>query len=314
MRLTRFGFYGFVFYVVMFGAFFASPYSNLFFLLLAFLTLLFGGGTVAAFRNLRGVEASIEELAPVPTDAAEPLVVRVRAPRPARFQLVARLRLGGGHELTGHLDLLDGEGQLGVDVAGLPRGCYSIEAAWLESMHPFGLIRRRRELAASGELAVYPSPRSLLEGRSAAEALDDLLGGDHAAGEAQPSGLRDHRDGDGLRRVHWRASARRGRLVVQEWEGAGGNGLEVVLDRRCEPDELEQALASISAMVQLARTNKETLRLHSQDVSATFGEGQRPFAEALRFLAGAQALPASAPPPPAVSPSVARLPRALSHV
>ena len=32
-----------------------------------------------------------------------------------------------------------------------------------------------------------------------------------------------------MRRIHWKASARRDRLVVTEWEGGGGTGAEVVL-------------------------------------------------------------------------------------
>ena len=69
MRLTRFGFQGVAFYLVMFGAFFATPYSNLFFLLLGFLTLLGAFSVVAAYRNLGGVTGAVPELRPVPSGA-----------------------------------------------------------------------------------------------------------------------------------------------------------------------------------------------------------------------------------------------------
>ena len=55
VRLTRLGWKGLIFYAVIQLAFFASAYSNLFFLLVAFLTLL---GLLRVYwtaRNLRGV-------------------------------------------------------------------------------------------------------------------------------------------------------------------------------------------------------------------------------------------------------------------
>ena len=55
MRPTRFGIKSVVFYLVMLGAFFAAPYSNLFFLLLAFLTLAgaFGAAEETTERRLQ---------------------------------------------------------------------------------------------------------------------------------------------------------------------------------------------------------------------------------------------------------------------
>jgi uncharacterized protein (DUF58 family) len=238
----------------------------------------------------------------------------VHAPRPARFQVAVRVQLEGSRALEGHAALVEGEATVMLRAPALPRGRYAVLRAFVASTHPFGLVRLRRALAAPPELLVYPAPGALVEGRSAADALDELLGrGTPGQGDLQPCGLRDHREGEGVRGVHWRASARRGRLVVQEWEGGSGEGLEVVLDRRASEEALERALSTLSAMVHLARTNKETLRIHSQGLSATFGEDQRPWGDALRFLACAEALPPSGPPPPATSPGVARLPRAVEH-
>ena len=131
-------------------------------------------------------------------------------------------------------------------------------------------------------------------------------------GDLQPSGLRDHREGDSLRSVHWRASARRGKLVVLEWEGGGGEGLEVVLDRRCSSEILEEALSDLSALVLYAREAKEVLAIRSQDLNVTFGEGHEPFDRALYFMAEAQPIAADGQAPPSTSPTVLRLPRRAS--
>lgn len=314
MRLTQFGFHGVIFYVVMSGAFFASPYSNLFFLLLAFLTLQWFVCIVGTRRNLAGVSAVFEDVAPVPSGREVEVAAALKSPRRARFQVAVQVELEGGGCLEGQVDLLETRAPVKLTAPGLARGKYSVRRTLLVSAHPFGLLRFRRTVEGPDSLIVYPAPKSLMEGRSAAEALDELLGRENRGpGDLQPASLRDHRDGDGVRSIHWRASARRGRLVVQEWEGASGQGLEVSLDRRCDAADLEDALATISAMVHLARTNKETLTLHSQDVSATYGTGHRPWAEVLTFLASAQVLSSDQAAPPTTSPSVARLPRVLSH-
>lgn len=320
MRPTRFGVHGGLFYIALVAAFYCSQYSNLFFLMLGFLTLVGIGGVLAARRNLRGVTATSPELAPVPTGIAVHSSLEVHAPRPVRFDVRVRISLSRGTDrtelgaLVGRVDCLDGRATLSLQCPPLARGRYSVQRTLIESIHPFGLVRVTREFTGPRELLVYPRPLERFAGRTLLEVQRELLGHDDPrAGDLQPTSLRDHTERDGARGIHWRASARRGRLVVQEWEGGSGAGLELLLDRRCDPDALEEALSTISSVVHLARTSKETLRLHSQGLSASFGDGQRTWGDALRFLACAEALPPSGPAPPVVSPSVTRLPRTPEH-
>jgi hypothetical protein len=91
VRITWLGFQGGLFYCALVAAFFASPYANLFFLLLGFLTLVGLSGVFAARRNLRGVTAVSPELAPVPTGEVVEATLDARAPRPARFGIRAGL-------------------------------------------------------------------------------------------------------------------------------------------------------------------------------------------------------------------------------
>ena len=134
-----------------------------------------------------------------------------------------------------------------------------------------------------------------------------------AEGMLQPSSLREFRAGDSLRRVHWRAMARRNRPVVTEWEGGQGEGFEFVLDRRAAEDEFEHALRFLATVAQHARELKEPFTLHSQGLSATFGgsQGQRPWDALWRFLAAAGALAADAGPPPPAGPHVPRVPQSI---
>ncbi|MCP3916190.1 MAG: DUF58 domain-containing protein [bacterium] len=312
MRLTRFGFKGVLFYATLVTAFFASPYSNLFFLLLGFLTLQWMLCVLWTRANMRGVRASIPDIEPMPAGAGGVVHARVETTG-TRFQVQVELQTDAGAQ-AGQAEVVRGEASVAIRIPPLPRGLHSLASARVTSSYPLGLLAVHRPVSAPPELVVYPTPIELASARSSSEALADVIGDSATgAGDLQPSGLRDHHEGDEVRAIHWRATARRGSLVVKEFEGGGGDGLELVLDRRCGAEELEEALSIVTAIVQLARSNKEVLVLHSQDLSATFGAGHRPWNEVLHFLAGADALPQTGPAPPPVSPSVTRLPLAAAH-
>lgn len=185
-----------------------------------------------------------------------------------------------------------------------------MRAARIVSTWPLGLWMARRAVPAPAEVVVYPAPLALATSRGGSGGvgeLYDMLGA--AQGFLQPSELREYRPGDELRLVHWKASARRGTLVIKEWEGGTGSGHEVVIDRRAKGEELEEGLSAVSALARAAKEQKEVLTVHSQGLSATFGGAHRPWRELLRFLAVAEPLPLDGPPPPPVSPAVLRLPR-----
>ncbi|MCA8957635.1 MAG: DUF58 domain-containing protein, partial [Planctomycetes bacterium] len=159
-------------------------------------------------------------------------------------------------------------------------------------------------------LVVHPAPADLAEyrSRSGGGALGGLVS--DAGGELGPSGLREYRTGDPLRDVHWKATARRGNLVVREHEATSGPGIEVQLDLRDAGPRLEAALELLVALAFECQQSHELLSVYSQDLRATFGDGHRAFAELLEYLAAVTPLGRESGPPPAVSPSVLRLPLA----
>ena len=114
----------------------------------------------------------------------------------------------------------------------LPRGRYVFQNVRLELGDAFGLQRATRELPAPGALLVYPRLVELRHLFSDAGALA------HAGQRLllrRPTGfdlhsVRDYEDGDSLRRVHWRSTARRGHLMVKELEDAPRDEIAVLLD------------------------------------------------------------------------------------
>ena len=139
---------------------------------------------------------------------------------------------------------------------------------------------------------------------------------DCPAGEGSPTGLRGYRPGDPLRLIHWKASARKMDFVVKEMDGDAQDSVEVVFDRRCNPEAFERSLSTLSALALLTSRNDIPLTIHSQGLCSTYGTVHRPLRDCLVWLAKVQRLESGSAPPPPTSPSVLRLPthRALQEV
>jgi uncharacterized protein (DUF58 family) len=114
----------------------------------------------------------------------------------------------------------------------LPRGRYAFEEVRAELADPFGLERAIVPLPAPGALLVYPRLVRLdrLFSESGARSHDGrrLLLRRHTGFEVH--GVREYEQGESLRRVHWRSTARRGQLMVKELEDAPRDEIAVLLD------------------------------------------------------------------------------------
>jgi uncharacterized protein (DUF58 family) len=308
-RPTGFGIRAGLFYALLVTAFLAARYSNLFFLLLVFLASLAVCAAVAGRRNLAGLTGRITRIEPTPAGAGAPLHADLRAVGAPRFGVAVRLDLGnGGGRAMVPLGLVPGTASLSVRLPAMPRGGDAVYAACLVSDWPIGVFSERRAVEAPARVIVYPAPAER-EARSAAGAgaVGELLSSQGAAGVLQPSHLREYREGDEMRRVHWKASARRRAPVVQEWEGGTGAGHEVVFDRRMPAEAFERALSLLSALALAAQEEKEPLTIVTQGARTSYGASHEPWDECFAFLAEAQPLPADAGPPPPAATHVPRV-------
>ena len=309
---TKLGLKAIAFYGLLVCAFYAAPYLNLFFLLLSFLSVLGILGAYWSFMNLASVKGKIHPQPPFPAGASAVLHATVHCGRRPRHHLRLDLQVGTERHTAGRIAHAVGT----VDVEGtfpaLRRGVHDVTHASVSSVHPFGLLRARTSLNAPLRLVVYPTPVDLSHFRDRHELLTSLdQEGGHRPVEMGPAGLREYKPGDELRHIHWKASARRQRLVVKEYEGDSRPGLEVLLDLRCSQDQLEASLSLITALAMISQENKDVITLVTQDHRGTYGKEHRSINELWIYLAMAQRLPDNAPPPPTVSPGVVRLPEAL---
>ncbi|MFL5982895.1 MAG: DUF58 domain-containing protein [Gaiellaceae bacterium] len=114
----------------------------------------------------------------------------------------------------------------------MPRGRYQFSEVRLELADPFALERVSLELPAPGALLVYPRlvrlPRLFSETGTHSHDGRRLLLRRQSGFELH--GVRQYAQGESLRRVHWRSTARRGELMVKELEDAPRDEIAVLLD------------------------------------------------------------------------------------
>ncbi|HUS29238.1 MAG TPA: DUF58 domain-containing protein [Kofleriaceae bacterium] len=121
------------------------------------------------------------------------------------------------------------------------RGLYTLSGYRLATKFPFALFRKSRDVDAPLEMLVYPArvpvprppPRALTRG----DAIADRLG---RRGEF--FGLRESRVGDDRRDVHWKSTARTGRLLVREYEDELARRVVVAVDNAL-PKDVREAVA-----------------------------------------------------------------------
>ncbi|MBK9051108.1 MAG: DUF58 domain-containing protein [Chloroflexi bacterium] len=100
------------------------------------------------------------------------------------------------------------------------RGRYRLGPITLSSSDPFGLFPMTRNLISISHVVVYPMtvdiyqfviPTGVLPGGDALRRRTHYV-------TTNASGVREYAPGDSFNRIHWKSTARRGRLIVKEYE------------------------------------------------------------------------------------------------
>ncbi len=112
------------------------------------------------------------------------------------------------------------------------RGKFRLGPITLASSDPFGIFRVERQIDITNEVLVYPQTVPL-PGFSLPSA--ELPGGQNVKTRTyhvtpNVSSLRDYQPGDSLNRIHWRSTARTGKLMVKEFELDPTAEVYIVLD------------------------------------------------------------------------------------
>jgi uncharacterized protein (DUF58 family) len=183
----------------------------------------------------------------VETDRSE-VPSRVRAGKPVEvgISLGAKRRLSG-IIIEEHLDAHLGT-SVRVAVPVLPagqsvafnygftpslRGIYKIGPLYAEWSDPFGLTRRRQQIASSTDIIVHPKTEGVTDRITSREWEDPPIR--PPISKPWPTGfefygMREYVDGDDPRRIVWRAFAQHGKYMVREAEQGITDRVNIYLD------------------------------------------------------------------------------------
>lgn len=273
-------------------AFFATAYSNLFFLLVTTCASLGGLGAVVAAVNLRGVGVAGCELPLAAAGERRAVVVRLTSAKP-RYDLRIALQFADGEVGLGVCPLAAGATAHAAELPPRERGVVALRGVRLSSAWPFGLFTVRRDVPCAGELTTYPAPAGDARRLAAAAGARAAVG----SRDASVVGVRGFRTGDSVTDVHWKATARRGAPMVKERELEAPLAAAAVVDRRLPAPRFAEALAGAAADVLEHARLGLPLQLHSQGARLAMSGRRDEQAPLLRWLAAAEPSAADAGPP-----------------
>lgn len=173
-----------------------------------------------------------------------------------RWQWLLRSKRGASLEEQALPDLPPGQGAtVEVELMPLRRGRLQFAGLWLYRPEPFGLLRSRHALPLPQSCCVLPrcyplSPLPPARGRAYQRGGLAMA---NAVGESEEfMSLREYRQGDAVRNVHWRSSAKFGRWVVKEFQDEYFVRRALVLDTFCPAERAADFEAAVSAAASLA--------------------------------------------------------------
>jgi uncharacterized protein (DUF58 family) len=223
------------------------------------LVLVVGAGVVLALTSRRRDQLEVvRSAAPNPVHAGESANVEVTISAVSmggRLQLAglkfaeqAATELSGGRPLRARVT----RGQRAVTVAYQVqpgrRGRWPLGPLVVTRSDPFGVARTTATLGASAEVAVWPAVVPLPTPSDVLVGEPDRVALGARTPSTDDSQLRDYREGDDLRRVHWTSSARRGTLMVRSDERAGMRPVSVLLDLPVRASSLEWTISLAASM------------------------------------------------------------------
>jgi uncharacterized protein (DUF58 family) len=172
------------------------------------------------------------------------------------------------------------------------RGLHRFDAARISTKFPFALFRKSREIDLPDEVLVYPAQVDVSDltaawrsGRGAAPLGRGGRGEDFFS-------VREFRPGDDSREIHWKSSARVGRLMLREREDAINRRVAIYLDNRAPAPateeirlQVEHAIARAASLASHYLQRGFRVRLVTRTARVNEGTGVAHLRHILRTLA-----------------------------
>lgn len=140
-----------------------------------------------------------------------------------------------------------------LEIPALRRGIVTVGPATTVRSDPIGLLRREHAFHDVHELYVHPRTTTIPS--TSAGLIRDLEGNPtHRLVDADMSfhAIREYAPGDSRRQVHWKSTAKTGRLMVRQYEESRRSRMAVVLSvadaEYADADEFELAVSSAASL------------------------------------------------------------------
>ncbi|MFF2487828.1 DUF58 domain-containing protein [Microbacterium sp. NPDC058062] len=140
-----------------------------------------------------------------------------------------------------------------LDIPGLPRGIVRVGPATTVRSDPIGMLRREHSFHDVHDLYVHPRTAALPS--TSAGLIRDLEGAPtRRLVDADMSfhAIREYAPGDSRRQIHWRSTAKTGRLMVRQYEESRRSRMAVVLAvaeaEYADADEFELAVSCAASL------------------------------------------------------------------
>jgi len=136
----------------------------------------------------------------------------------------------------------------------------------VSSGFPLGLVQYERVVTSGADFVVLPA-LGVAEANGMRQWILRQAGGEGrvrrvlrrlTTDQADVRGLRPYRPGDPIREIHWRSSARRGELMVREYDAAPSPDLVLVVEPWLPAHPTDTHLANLEAALSLAATIAQT--------------------------------------------------------
>ncbi|MFV0285080.1 MAG: DUF58 domain-containing protein [Demequina sp.] len=245
--------------------------------------------TLALGNFLRRFPYAERTIQPRPLTVGAPGTVRVsiraRHSRHGHARgLLARLQVReqAANELTGgattRAAVTRTADELSLEYALTPvqRGRWDVGPALLHTSDPFGMLLSDTSFGSAEKVSVWPRVHDLTGTAGAMMGQADRVVLGARTPSADDAALREYREGDDLRRVHWASSARRGTMLVRSDEHAGRRPATVILDLPLGRQALEWSIsAAASIAVSVLDTGHPVRLLDGADPAVASHLGQR---------------------------------------
>lgn len=116
------------------------------------------------------------------------------------------------------------------------RGCMPAEPPQISTGFPFGILKSSHLISVSNQAIVWPK-RLPLDGISNLSDRNHSSGGtftDLPGFDGDTIGVRDYREGDSIRYVHWAKTAQMNRLIMRELQSSVRRTVRIILDLSAE--------------------------------------------------------------------------------